>query len=121
MQAFTPVQTELFYASLLYGIVITNTGLFKIREDRVLMLDIIGGVLWTITTLWLYLTFPFDFTHFAAVVPWPLTYTVSWITQGIAKTIWFLITVGSAAFIPFFTLQLISTRRKLSARRPSTE
>jgi hypothetical protein len=114
--SFTPLQAALFYSSILYGIVVTSTGAFKIRQDQTLVLDLIGGVLWTITAIWLYFAFPFDFTHLAAVVPWPLTFIVTWITNGVAKTIGLLIVIGSAAFIPFFAVQLSTARRRLQER-----
>ena len=111
LSTFGLTEAFLFYASILYGIVLTNTSVFRFREDRALVLDIAGAVLWTVATVWLYLVFPFDFTHFAAVVPGPLTFLFTWVTNPVAHTIWLLLIVGSAAFIPFFALQLKHARR----------
>ena len=113
LPSFTPLQATLLYGSILYSILVTNTEVIGLREDHISIVNIVGAVLWTTTTAWLFFAFPFDFTHFAAVVPWPFQFLVSWVTNSIAKIIWLLLLVGSAAFIPFFALQLSSARRRL--------
>lgn len=111
--SFTPVQAAFFYGSILYSILVTNTEVIGLREDHISIVNIVGAVLWTTATAWLFFAFPFDFTHFAAVVPWPFQFLVSWITNDIARTLSLLLVVASAAFIPFFALQLASARRRL--------
>jgi hypothetical protein len=112
LAGFGSTEAALFYGSILYGIIVTNTAVFGLKEDRALVLDLIGGILWTVATVWLYLVFPFDFSNFAAVVPWPLQLMFSWVTNGIARIIWVLLVLGSAAFVPFFAIQLNGARRK---------
>ncbi len=107
----------LLYASILYVLVVLNTTLFGLREDRALILDLFGGVLWTIASVWLFIVYPFNFAHFADIVPWPLTPLVSWITPANARLVCALILVGMVAFIPFFALQLVGARRRLASPR----
>jgi hypothetical protein len=112
LPAFTPVQAVLLYGSILYSILVTNTEVIGLRKDHISIVNMVGAVLWTATTAWLFFAFPFDFTHFAAVVPWPFQFLVTWITNGIAKTMSLLLVIASGAFIPFFALQLTSARRR---------
>lgn len=116
LSSFTTLQAALLYASILYGILVSNTEVIGLRKDRIAIVNIVASILWTATTAWLFFTFPFDFTYLAAVVPWPFQFLVSWITNGIAKIIWLLFFLGSAAFIPFFAFQLKGARKKLRAR-----
>ena len=113
--AFGPAEIVLFYASILYGIVTTSSAIF-FREDRAIILQLVGAVLWTVTTVWLYVIFPFNFTHVADVVPGALQFLLSWITQGIGRIIWAIVTIGSAAFVPFFILQYQAARRKMKIK-----
>jgi hypothetical protein len=112
LPSFTPIQAALLYSSILYGILVTNTEVIGLREDRIQIVNVIGAGLWTVTTAWLFFSFPFDFAHLAAVVPWPFQFLVTWITNGIGQAGWFLFFLGSAAFIPFFAFQLKRARRK---------
>jgi hypothetical protein len=116
LSSFTPVQAALLYVSILYGILVANTAVIGLKEDRTLIVNLIGAVLWTATTAWLFFAFPFDFTHLAAVVPWPFQFLVSWITNGIGRVVWLLFFLGSAAFIPFFAFQFAGARNRLQAR-----
>jgi hypothetical protein len=110
LPSFTPIQAALLYGSILYGILVTNTEAIGLREDRIQMVNVIGAGLWTVTAAWLFFAFPFDFTHLATVVPWPFKFLVTWITNSIGKAAWFLLFLGSAAFIPFFAFQLTGAR-----------
>lgn len=116
LTGFTSLQAVLLYGSILYSILVMNTEVIGLREEHISIVNIFGAVLWTATTAWLYFAFPFDFTHFGAVVPWPFQFLVSWITNSIAKVIWFLFIIGSAAFIPFFGLQWANARRRLQPK-----
>ena len=115
LSSFTSLQAALLYGSILYSILVMNTEVIGLREDQIWIVNIVGAILWTTTTAWLFFAFPFDFAHFAAVVPWPFQFLVTWITNSIGKGIWLLLTIGSAAFIPFFGLQLANARRRLQA------
>jgi hypothetical protein len=112
LPSFTSVQAALLYGSILYSILVTNTEVIGLRKDHISIVNMVGAVLWTATTTWLFFAFPFDFAHFAAIVPWPFQFLVTWITNEIGRTLSLLLVVASAAFIPFFALQLASARHR---------
>jgi hypothetical protein len=118
--AFGPLETFLFYSSILYGVVTAGSGVL-FREDRAIIIQLIGAVLWTITTVWLLYLFPFNFAHVADVVPSPFQFLLSWITQGIGRIIWAIAAIGSAAFVPFFVFQLARARGKIQSSRKQKE
>ena len=114
LPSFGLVEQVLFYGSILSSAVIAaNVIALGIREDRAIMLQMVGAALWMVTTVWLYMVFPFNFSHFADVVPSPLRFLVTWLTNDIARIIWALIVIGSAAFIPFLAFQLSGARRRI--------
>lgn len=114
LPSFGLVEQVLFYGSIFFSAVFTtNVLVFGIREDRAIMLQMVGAALWMVTTVWLYMVFPFNFSHFADVVPSPLQFLVTWLTNDIARIIWALIVIGSATFIPFLALQLRGARRRI--------
>lgn len=112
LPGFGVTMAWLFYASLLYTIVLVATSTYRDKNSRtVFVVNLAGAVLWTVTTVWLWIAFPFNFAHLADVVPSPLQFTLTWITPGIGKTLWALLALGSAAFIPFFILQYATRHR----------
>src|SRR3990170_3213756 len=95
LPSFGLVEQVLFYGSILSSAVIAaNVIALGIREDRSLVLQLMVASLWTVAAFWLYMVFPFNFSHFADVVPWPLQFLVTWITNDIARTIWALFIIG---------------------------
>lgn len=97
---------ELF---LLFGYwiawIITAT-LDSLLNQRLLsrMFDSFGGIIFmALSSLYFCILFPFDFSHFASVLPSSLQFTVSWISNNLARVVLGLAGVamlGAAIFSP---------------------
>jgi hypothetical protein len=95
---FTPkfgtLEMFLLYGSLVAWII--TGSLDGIFGQRLLsrLFDVFGGILFiTVSLVWLLLTFPFDFTYFADVLPDFLKFLVQWISNDIARVMMVLGTV----------------------------
>ncbi len=114
LSSFGLVEQMLFYASIFFSAVVTTSILvLSIREDRAIILQMVGAALWVVTTVWLDMVFPFNFSHFADVLPSSLQFLVTWLTNDIARILWNVIVIGSILFIPFLALQLRDARLRI--------
>lgn len=101
---FGILETVLFYAAVLPAVIPATAAIYLSRKHE-LLADIAVSIVWTAAAAWLYVTFPFSFTHLAAVVPSPLQFAFNWISNDIGRILIGIATIGAFAFIPFFTLQ----------------
>ena len=84
---FGSAEMFLFYAALLYGLVPTGVRGLVGRKNLARLFDVFGSVLATITLVWLYVIFPFDFAYFADVLPSFLRFLLQWISNDIARVL----------------------------------
>ena len=95
---------------LLYGLVILgiiSAGLEGVLGRRLLsrLFDAFGGlILAAVATTWLLVVFPFEFAHFADVLPNSLRFLVQWISNDVARVVMVLgiiVYLGAAVYVPF--------------------
>lgn len=108
---FGLVEAILLYGAILSGLVPPLLGAMHLTKRSELSYLLITSVFWTAAAAWLYLAFPFDFSHITAVVPSFLSFLLSWITNSIGRIIVGVALVGAFAFIPFFALQFVKASR----------
>jgi hypothetical protein len=86
---FTPkfglVEMFFFYAPILFGAGIAAARGILGRRNTIRPLDVFGAVLSTVALIWLYIVFPFDFSHLADVLPRFLRFTVQWVSNDIVR------------------------------------
>jgi hypothetical protein len=77
----------LLYGSLIYWIVASALLLID-RKNLSRGIDVFGGLLFvTVSTAWLFVVFPFEFTYFADVLPDFLRFLVQWISNDIVRVL----------------------------------
>lgn len=69
-----------------------------------------------ITVVYLFIRFPFDFSHFAEPFPRFLEFTISWINDGIAKFIMVVMMIVFGVMSIYTPLLYIHVRRALNRR-----
>jgi hypothetical protein len=103
----------LLYGSLIFWIVTSALMLFG-RKDASRNLDSFGGLAFTtVGYAWLFVVFPFEFAHFADVVPDFLRFLVQWISDDIARV---LMVLGFIVHLVFAVFSLIMRVSVLKAR-----
>lgn len=93
--AFTPGLAALFFTSISWTIINVASKAISPRKDVVALVELIGAALFASVTAWLYLVFPFNFTHLADVVPAQLQFMLNWITNDLGRILVGLILVAS--------------------------
>jgi hypothetical protein len=72
------------------------------RKDLDRDIDAFGGIVFvTIGAIWLLVVFPFEFAHFADVVPDSLRFLVQWISNDVARVatvLWIVFHLASAVY-----------------------
>ena len=87
-ETFGTLEMIMLYGSLIFWII--SSGLEGVLGQRLLsrLFDVFGGVIFvTIGLAWLLVVFPFEFAHFAEVLPDSLRFLVQWISNDIARVL----------------------------------
>ena len=111
---FGTIETLLLYGFFVFWII--SAGLEGVLGRRLLsrLFDVFGGLIFASACLtWLLVVFPFEFTHFADVLPDSLRFLVRWISNDVARVLIVLgiiVHLGAAAFCPF-AYKFISMKR----------
>jgi hypothetical protein len=107
--SFGALEAFFLYGSILLGMLgplaRTATGSRNLSRPPELM----ASMFWIVASVWL-MVFPFDFAHFADVVPDFLQFFVSWVTNDIARVLMILGTIGGAVFIAVNALLYIKVK-----------
>ncbi len=86
------------------------------RENAVRPLEAFNDALGLISMAYLYVLFPFDFSHFADPFPDFLEFTISWINDGIAKFIMVILIIVFAVMSIYNPVLYIKVRQVLKER-----
>jgi hypothetical protein len=112
--SFTPVLAAIFYTSVLWTIVNVSFKAVTPRKDIVALAELVGSVLFTVTAGWFFVAFPLNFVHVADVVPGPLQFLFTWLTNDIGRIIVALVFVASIIALAVNAVKLawrVSVRR----------
>ena len=94
--SFGVVEKILLYGSILFGVSGPFARLATGRRNTARPPEMLVSLFWTVSSAWLLMVFPFNFAHFADIVPQLLRFLVIWITNDIALII---ITIGISGCI----------------------
>jgi len=86
------------------------------RQNMVRPLEAGNDALSLISVVYLFIVFPFDFSHFAEPFPRFLEFTISWISDGIAKFFMVILILVFAVMSIYNPLLYIHVRRVLNRR-----
>jgi hypothetical protein len=103
-EAFGASEMLMLYGLLILGIISAGLeGVFGLRLYSRLFDGLGGLILAAVCTVWLLVVFPFDFAHFADVMPDYLNFVAGWISNDIARVLMVLgiiVYLGAAAYCP---------------------
>jgi hypothetical protein len=98
--SFGPAEAFFLYGSILAGTAGPLARFVTGRRNVSRPPELAASVFWIAGSAWLLFVFPFNFAHFADVVPDFLRFLVSWITNDIAWVLFLLGTLGGVVFLP---------------------
>ena len=112
--AFGTTETIMLYGSWIAWII--TSGLEGLLGQRLLsrLFDAFGGIIFiAVATAWLLVVFPFDFTHFADVLPESLRFLVQWISNDIARILMvvYSVAMGIAAVYAPIAYKFVRIKR----------
>ncbi len=112
--SFGTAEMFLLYISLAVGIITTAIRALFGRKNLARLFDVFGVCFFTFTLAWLYIVFPFNFAHFADVLPDFLKFLLQWVTNDIARTLMIIGIVVAPAMAIYNALMYVLVRRELS-------
>ncbi|AFU58948.1 hypothetical protein Ngar_c20160 [Candidatus Nitrososphaera gargensis Ga9.2] len=111
--ASASTEAFLLYGSILTGMAEPVARLATGRRNISRLPELATSIFWIVSSVWLFYVFPFNFAHFADVVPEFLRFLVSWITNDIARILFILGILGGVAFISVNVMLYLKVRRLL--------
>ncbi|RLI22573.1 hypothetical protein DRO54_00895 [Candidatus Bathyarchaeota archaeon] len=103
----------LFYSSLLYGFVPNSIKCLSDRRNFVRLFEIFGAILTTIALVWVYIVFPFDFSHLVDPLPISTRFLLQWISNNIARFFMILGIIVTPISAINKTILYVSVRKEL--------
>jgi hypothetical protein len=96
--AFGPIEAFFLYGSILISTAGPLARFLTGRRNISRLPELMASIFWIAGSVWLLISFPFNFAHFGDVLPDYLQFLVSWITNDIAKIVLALGTLGGIVF-----------------------
>ena len=112
--SFGTAEMFLLYISLAFGMITTAIRALLGRKNLARLFDVFGACFFTVALAWLYIAFPFNFTHFADVLPDFLKFLLQWISNDIARTLMIIGIVVAPVMAIYNALMYVLVRRELS-------
>lgn len=116
---FGPAEVLLFYAPLVLAAITFAARIAVGRKNVVRPFDALLMALVAIATVWLFIVFPFDFSHLADVLPSFLRFLLNWISDDVAKVVMSLQILGSSFAAVYTAALYMYVRRELSMSKKS--
>ena len=85
--SFGPAEMVALYLPILIAMIAPVVRMVQGRNRMALLVDTISDVCLAVGSLWLRLTFPFNFTHLAGVFPVGFQFAFAWLNDGIGRII----------------------------------
>ncbi len=99
LTSFGSLESFLLYGSIFFGVIGPLARVATGRRNLARPPEIIASIFWIVASIWLLVVFPFDFAHFADIVPDFLRFLITWVTDDIAMILFILGILGGIAFI----------------------
>jgi hypothetical protein len=115
--AFGSLETLFLYGSLFEWIVVGVLEVFG-RKNLSRDIDAFGGIIFvTIAGIWLFVIFPFEFTHFADVLPDSLRFLLQWISNDIARVLLVLWIIVNGVAATYYGILRVLVRKELARNK----
>lgn len=112
---FGPVEAFLFYAPAFFGLVITAAKIIFDHRNMLRPFDAFNSCLMTLAFIWLFVVFPFEFSHFGDILPYSIQYLfLWWLSNSAAKVIMVMMIIGTAGVTVYTAALYVLVRRELS-------
>lgn len=116
--SFGATEAFLLYGAILIGMAGPISRFLTGKRNKSRPAELIASVFWIIASAWfLMVVFPFNFAHFADIVPDVLAFLVSWITNDIARVLIAIGMVGGIISVGINTALYIKVRALLRSGR----
>jgi len=110
---FGPAEAFLFYVLALIGVVTATAKVVVGRKNMLRPFETFGHGLSAVGSVWLFVVFPFDFSHLADVLPDFLRFLLLWISNDVAKILMAIAIIGFSAATVYTATLYVFVRREL--------
>ena len=112
--SFGGIEALLLYGAILIGTAGPISRFLTGKRNKSRIPELTASVVWIVASAWfLWVVFPFNFAHFADVVPDFLRFLVSWITNDIARILLAIGMVGGIISVGINTVLYVKVRALL--------
>jgi hypothetical protein len=111
---FGPSETFLFYVSILLAAVGAAAKVVVGRKNVLRPFDTFQEGLGAVALVWLFVVFPFDFSHLADVLPNFLRFLLQWISNDVAKVLLAIAIIATPVLTVYTAALYVFVSRELS-------
>ncbi len=119
-EKFGATEAFLFFGSIALAELTTVARTVVGRKNVVRPLEAFSMAFAAVAAVWLYMAFPFDFSHLADVLPDFLRFVLAWISDGIARVVMVLTIFGASFFAAYTVALYVYVQRLLLAAKESS-
>ncbi|UCE96912.1 MAG: hypothetical protein JSV51_04845 [Candidatus Bathyarchaeota archaeon] len=110
---FGLLEMFLFYGLLIYQAVPATLKALFGRRNFARLFEIFGAVFGTVVLAWFFVSFPFDFTYFANVLPSFLRFLLQWISNDIIRVLMVIGLIAAPGMAIYLTALYMFVRNEL--------
>lgn len=114
--SFGITEIFLFYFPVPLGILANIVKLLTGRRNPARPIETVDAIAIAVAAFWLFIAFPFNFTHLADLLPGFLRFLLSWIPNYLGRALVFVIGLGGLFSAIHTPIVLFSVRREYSRR-----
>jgi hypothetical protein len=85
--AFGPAEMMALYLPIVVSLIAPILRTVQGRNDSARLVEVISDVCLAVGSLWLLISFPFDFAHLADVLPLAIQFALAWFTNNIGRIV----------------------------------
>lgn len=113
---FDQLDAVLLFGPLLFGVLPPLVRTLRGRKNVARPWDIVGSMLFVLSSAYFLCAFPFDMAFFAVPLPEGMRFLIDWVTEDIAKVVLVIGVIGGIFGIGWTTLTYFKVREILEHR-----
>jgi len=110
---FGPTETFLFYVSILLAAVGAAAKVVVGRKNMLRPFDTLQDGFGVVAFVWLFVVFPFDFSHLADVLPNFLRFLLLWISNDVAKVLMAIAIIAAPVLTVYTAVLYVFVHREM--------
>ena len=116
--SFGMFETILFYLPVPIAVAVSLIRMATAKRNTARPLEALGAVAWAAAGIWLFIVFPFDFTHLGDALPNGTQFLLSWVPNWLGRALVLIAGLAGAVNMVYTPIIYFSVRKEISRHAP---